>query len=133
LLQFEVSGDKVLRKDHPGTRTAWMNAHGLIMRKRVEMIGKLARKYIFFGISAIGVSAGIAEVDIGFPALTLSMVFVCPCGAETVLEALCPRAHALSYSLPSLREGCGDPDVRAIPGPQVRGTWGTRHFERRAE
>jgi hypothetical protein len=27
------------------------------------MIGELARKYIFFGISAIRVSAGIAEVD----------------------------------------------------------------------
>jgi len=36
-----------------------------------------------------------------------------------------PRAYALGYLLPSLREGCSDLDDRAIPGPQVRGTGGT--------
>lgn len=40
-----------------------MNVHDLSMRRKAEMIGELGQKYILFGISAIGISSGVAEVD----------------------------------------------------------------------
>jgi hypothetical protein len=89
------------------------------------MIGKLGEKYIVSGISAIRVSEGIAEVDnergerrfglFASCSAALSQAgFFRPYGAGSFC-APCPRAYALGYSLPSIREGCGDCDVRAIP------------------
>ncbi len=89
------------------------------------MIGKLPRKYILFGISAIRVRGGIAEVDSECRRQRLGLFgnalgcfrgpgSFAPTGLG-VSEAPCPRAYALGYLLPSLREGYGDLSDRAIP------------------
>ena len=97
------------------------------------MIGKLAEKYIVCVINAIRASDGIAEVDNekGGAAAprTLRLVlgqlsragFFRPYGAGGFLKHRCPRAYALGYLLPSLREGFGGCGVRAIPrSPNAR-------------
>jgi len=59
------------------------------------MIGKPGRKYISCEISEIRARERHAGVDSGFSIQALPTVFFRPYGAEEVLEALFPRAHAL--------------------------------------
>lgn len=100
------------------------------------MIGKLAQEYILFVISTIRDSygAGMVDNEMGGSALDCLAVahgellagrLLSPLWGWKVLEAPCPRAYALGYLLPSLREGCRDPNVHAVPGFKG-GTWSTR-------